>query len=244
MINWELRTYSKEDFINAWKTSPSIRQCLIKLNIKPAGGNYHTVKKMADELGLTQEHMLGQAINRGKTIAPKKSIEEYLVENSHISSYALKIKLIKAGIFQEICSICKNTEWLDKPIPLELDHINGDHYDNRLKNLRLLCPNCHAQTENYRGKNKKKFKTFKNTGQSSNPKKATSCLDCDTKIPSKNKRCSSCHAIFQGRHIPSKEELIDQLHLNQWNLSKTGRHYQVSSTSIRKWCKKYIIEKP
>lgn len=49
--------------------------------------------------------------------------------------------------------MCGNTEWLDKHIPLELHHINGNHKDNRLSNLQLLCPNCHALTDNYRGKN-------------------------------------------------------------------------------------------
>jgi 5-methylcytosine-specific restriction endonuclease McrA len=44
---------------------------------------------------------------------------------------------------------------MEKPAPIELDHINGNHHDNRLENLRILCPNCHAQTDTYRGKNKK-----------------------------------------------------------------------------------------
>ena len=54
------------------------------------------------------------------------------------------------------CESCGISEWLGKPLSLELDYINGDRYDNRLQNLRILCPNCHAQTDTYRGKNKGK----------------------------------------------------------------------------------------
>jgi 5-methylcytosine-specific restriction endonuclease McrA len=59
---------------------------------------------------------------------------------------------------QPICSCCSGTEWLGKPMPLELDHINGDNANNSLDNLRLLCPNCHAQTPTYRGKNQDRAK--------------------------------------------------------------------------------------
>ena len=52
------------------------------------------------------------------------------------------------------CSICKLTEWIGNPIPLELDHIDGNHTNNKRSNVRLICPNCHAQTDNYKGKNK------------------------------------------------------------------------------------------
>ena len=51
------------------------------------------------------------------------------------------------------CECCKNVEWNGRPIPLEVHHINGDNTDNRLENLQILCPNCHALTENWRGKN-------------------------------------------------------------------------------------------
>lgn len=185
MINWNIRTYTKEDFIESWFSSESIRQVLIKLKLKPVGGNYHTIKKMAEELKLTNDHMLGQAINRGKTkINKSKPIEEYLKKDTHISSYHLKNKLFKAGIFNKECSICENTLWMEKPIPLELDHINGDHYDNRIENLRILCANCHAQTKNYRGKNKKYIRNFKEN--------ANECIVCFKNIGRKAKRCKEC----------------------------------------------------
>jgi len=186
MINWNMRTYTKEDFIKAWNSSESIRQVLIKLGLKPIGGNYHTVKKMAKELNLKNDHMLGQAINRGKSIVNSKSIYDYLTKDSHISSYHLKNKLFKAEIFKKECSICYNSMWMGKPIPLELDHKNGDHYDNRIENLRILCANCHAQTKNYRGKNKKIHRNFKNN--------ANKCLVCSKEISRNAKKCRKCES--------------------------------------------------
>lgn len=71
-----------------------------------------------------------------------------------MSSHHLKNRFLAEGIFQHQCVSCNLTEWLERPIPLEIDYINGDRRDNRLENLRLLCPNCHALTETYRGRNK------------------------------------------------------------------------------------------
>lgn len=62
-------------------------------------------------------------------------------------------RLIEAGLMTRTCSCCRLSKWLGEQIPLELDHINGVHDDNRLGNLRLLCPNCHSLTPTYRGRN-------------------------------------------------------------------------------------------
>lgn len=83
---------------------------------------------------------------------------EYFDNTKRISSHKLKLKLINEGIKEHKCEICKLTEWQGKLIPIELDHIDGNHYNNNLENLRILCPNCHAQTETNSGKNRGKFK--------------------------------------------------------------------------------------
>lgn len=148
-------TYNEEDLREAVKTSTSIRQVLDKLNIVPAGGNYQTTNRRIQKLNIDTSHFTGQAWNKGKIIGPKRLIEEYLKENSVVQSFKLKNRLIAEGLKEHKCECCGITEWMGKPAPIELDHINGNHHDNRLENLRILCPNCHAQTDTYRGKNKK-----------------------------------------------------------------------------------------
>jgi len=148
--------YTEEQLRSAIETSGSIRQVLSKLGLKEAGGNYETTKRRIFKLNIDTSHFHGQAHLKGKTHEyTKRPIEYYLTENSHHQSHKLKKRLIAEGIKEHKCEECGIIEWRGKPTPIELDHINGNHHDNRLENLRLLCPNCHAQTETYRGKNKK-----------------------------------------------------------------------------------------
>lgn len=88
------------------------------------------------------------------------TLESILVKNSSYQSNKLRIKLLKAGIKEYKCEICKNTEWNGKPIPLELSHKDGDNSNNELQNLEIICPNCHALTDTYRGKNWGKSKNI------------------------------------------------------------------------------------
>lgn len=147
--------YSKEDFIKAVASSTSIRQVLISLNIEPYGGNYHTAKKYIEKLSLDTSHFLGQGWNKGKSpnIYQDRTTEDYLNNKYPIQSNKLRLRLLKDGYFEHKCYLCDNTQWNGKPIPLELEHIDGNNQNNELSNLTILCPNCHAQTPTYRGKN-------------------------------------------------------------------------------------------
>lgn len=156
-INMASKRYTEEQFVEAVKTSYSYAEVCKKIGISPKGGNLNTVKTKIKKLNLDMSHFTGQRWNKGLTseIHPsikKKNISEILVENSGWTSHNLKLRLLKEGIKRYKCECCSNTEWMGKPIPLELHHLNGVHNDNRLENLQILCPNCHAQTDNYSGK--------------------------------------------------------------------------------------------
>ncbi len=150
-----MRNYTDQEVRDAVASSYSIREVLKKLGLVPAGGNYKCLKDLLSKLNIDTTHFTGKLWNKGKKLHPKRDIEAYLSNDYKMQSHKLRLRLIKEGIFEAKCYSCQNVSWLDKPIALELEHINGDHSDNTLSNLTLLCPNCHAQTKTYRGKNKK-----------------------------------------------------------------------------------------
>ena len=147
--------YSEEELRTAVANSGSLRQVLQKLNLVEAGGNYSTTKNRIKSLNIDTSHFHGRLWNKGKTTGPKRPIEEYLNNDYKIGSNTLRKRLIREGLKEHKCECCGIIEWCGQPTPLELDHIDGDHYNNNLDNLRVLCPNCHAQTDTYRGRNVK-----------------------------------------------------------------------------------------
>lgn len=149
---------SKEEYEEAIRNSKSIAEACRYLGLKYAGSNYKTFHKAIKEYDLDISHFTGKGWNVGLKFKPYKeySLEDVLVEGSNYGSSKLKNKLLKSGVKEHKCECCQRTEWNGEPIPLELHHINGDNTDNRLENLQILCPNCHAQTDHYRGKNIKK----------------------------------------------------------------------------------------
>ena len=95
-----------------------------------------------------------QVETREIRIEKTRPIQDYLTNKVPMQSDKLKVRLLNEGVLENKCHICENKGWQGKKIPLELDHIDGDHGNNRIKNLRLVCPNCHAQTSTYRVKKK------------------------------------------------------------------------------------------
>lgn len=109
-----------------------------------------------------------KAIQAGKIVARHDvlPLDTLLTEKSSHKRHHVRSRLLHSKTLKSECAICGISEWLGKPLSFELDHINGVSDDNRLENLRMLCPNCHSQTETYKGRNKRSYKAKKALGLS------------------------------------------------------------------------------
>lgn len=152
------RKWTDQDLKRAVAESFSYRQVIILLCLVPAGGNYDQIKRRILELNIDASHFTGRGWNIGLKFKPKKpqALESLLIQGSAVQSYKLKRKLIAAGMKSAACEKCGWAEMSsDGRVPVELDHINGDRTDNRIDNLRVLCPNCHSLQITHRGMNKR-----------------------------------------------------------------------------------------
>lgn len=135
------RKYSREILAPIVESSISYAQCLKKLGLRVAGGNYKLLQRNIDKFNIDCSHMLHQGATQG--------VELKLFENL-CGNYAIKLRLVKYRGHE--CEKCLLKIWLDSPITLELEHVDGNNRNNTPDNLRLLCPNCHAQTSTWRGR--------------------------------------------------------------------------------------------
>lgn len=161
-----LQKYTKEWLEELCANSYSLAEVLRKTGRKQAGGNQETLKKKIAEFGIDISHFTGQLWNKGKTKETderfarnslnkeKYQLEEVFCLNSPVTQKILRGYVERHKTIEYKCQFCGcDGHWLDTEIALEIDHINGNNTDNRIENLRYLCPNCHATTDTYRGKN-------------------------------------------------------------------------------------------
>lgn len=152
-------TWTDEDLRRAVASSSSVAGVLRQLGLFAEGGNYDRARRQIRDLGLDTSHFTGQGWNVGLKFVPRPAqpLQEVLVANRWTSSHWLKMRLFEAGLKEPKCELCGWAERsADGRIPLELDHINGDRNDNRLNNLRILCPNCHSLQPTHRGLNQRR----------------------------------------------------------------------------------------
>jgi hypothetical protein len=150
-------TWTDDQLRDAVKASRSIAQTIRALGLVAAGGNYDQVQRRIKTLGLDTSHMTGRGWNIGGAFKPyvQRPLEDVLVPGRWTSSHRLKLRLFRAGLKAPRCELCGWSEPApDGRVPVELDHVNGDRFDNRLENLRILCPNCHSLQPTHRGLNK------------------------------------------------------------------------------------------
>ena len=151
---------TKEQFYELVKNSLSLSDIIKKLGLHASSGNYRILKRRLYDEKIDYSHIkLGPKHNAGRSFPLKsRALNEILIENSdYKNTNFLKRRLIKENILQNKCNKCKiGPQWNEEELVLQLDHINGNCRDNRLSNLRILCPNCHSQTPTYAAKNKSK----------------------------------------------------------------------------------------
>lgn len=145
-----------ENLKNLVKESVSISEVMIKLGYTcKGGGSFTKLKEVIKSNSIDITHFKGKS--HGKTRFIKREDQDVFIKNSkYLNNRSLKTRLIKDFGFKEECCLCGIIDWLGKPLSLQLDHINGVNKDNRISNLRFLCPNCHSQTDTFSGKNIKK----------------------------------------------------------------------------------------
>jgi len=149
--------YTKDNLEPIVQSSISYAQVLHYLNLSTSGGNQAHLKSVINKLGIEISHFKGQGWEKGKPSHNRSKPEDYLKEydkDVSVSTHQIKNWLFRDKIKEKICEECGLTEWQGKPIPLELHHIDGNRHNNKYENIKILCSNCHAQTENYCSKNK------------------------------------------------------------------------------------------
>ena len=146
-----------EQFVNLIKNSSNISEVLFKLGYSVKGNSwgFSQVKQRMTDLNLGFSDFKGKEPMRLANTKKEVSTESLFRENCKHQRTVLRRNIIKNNLIPYKCAICGLTEWNGKTLSLELDHINGINNDNRLENLRFLCPNCHSQTCTYGSRNQK-----------------------------------------------------------------------------------------
>lgn len=220
--------FSKEELQQIVESSSSMKEVIDKLGYAThSGSNNNTVKSRLEKYNIDISHF---TIKKGI----ERNEENVFIKDSTASQATLRRWYVKGEYTPYVCSICgQEPIWQGKELTLILDHINGINNDDRLENLRWVCPNCNQQLETTGSKNPNR-KIFA---------KKYYCIDCGKEISKSSIRCISCdakHKIVPLAEMPVTREELKSL-IRTKPFTQIGTQFNVTDNAVRKWCDKFNL---
>ena len=211
----------------AIENSSSIKGVLDYLGLSASGHGYRSLRKWTEIHGLILPEYY-------PSVRQARTLDELLTKGSKTTSSSLLVKLVAVGLKQNKCEICEQGNiWMGKPLTLHLDHIDGDHDNNIIENLRVLCPHCHQQTPTFGAKNAK----FK-------PARKHFC-ECGAEISKAATNCRNCMTMPKTKPKiiwPPVEEILELLEI--YSFVELGQRLGVTDNAVRKYIKRTGVEVP
>jgi transposase-like protein len=244
--------YSDDELARAVATSLSYAETLRRLGYCPTGANWLTLKKRVARLRISTSHFDPYAAARRRGRATRIPLEQVLVKGSTYSRGTLKRRLFEEGLKERRCELCAQDEnWRGRKMGLILDHINGVRDDNRLENLRIVCPNCAATLDTHCGRNVPRARACEGCGMTFQPRTARHRF-C-------SRECFKRHRVRdpvvrlrettlgiprpETRKVERPPYLVLLAEIEKNGYLATGRKYGVSDNAIRKWVRFYERER-